>query len=58
MHLGDERQILKNYKLEVELSNINHSHLVVFNYQENMELLADREKISQVIYNLIENAVK
>ncbi len=45
-------------ELEVELSNVYHSHLVVFKYEESIEILADREKISQVIYNLIGNAIK
>lgn len=45
-------------ELEVEVTNVIHSHLFVFKYEESIELLADREKISQVIYNLIGNAVK
>ncbi|MFD2741806.1 MULTISPECIES: PAS domain-containing sensor histidine kinase [Sphingobacterium] len=45
-------------ELEAELTNVIHSHFVVFKYGENIKISADREKISQVIYNLVGNAVK
>ncbi|GHE44679.1 PAS domain-containing sensor histidine kinase [Sphingobacterium griseoflavum] len=44
--------------LHEEVVHTIHSHQVVFDITENMVLYADREKISQVIHNLIGNAVK
>lgn len=45
-------------ELEDEVLSTVHTHEVVFEQPETIELYADREKISQVIHNLIGNAVK
>ena len=45
-------------ELEDEILSTVHTHSVVFKESETIELYADRDKISQVIHNLIGNAVK
>ncbi|NTE00714.1 HAMP domain-containing histidine kinase [Agrobacterium tumefaciens] len=45
-------------ELEDEIHSTVHTHRVVFEQAESINLYADREKISQVIHNLISNAVK
>jgi PAS domain S-box-containing protein len=45
-------------ELEDEIHSTVHTHRVVFEQAESIDLYADREKISQVIHNLISNAVK
>jgi two-component system sensor histidine kinase VicK len=51
---------LKNLlcELEEEMQSTIHTHIIVFEPTEELTLNADREKISQVIQNLVGNAVK
>lgn len=44
--------------LEEETLSIIHTHQIVFEKVESLKVNADREKIAQVIHNLIGNAVK
>jgi len=46
------------YELEDEVHSTIHTHRIVFEKNESVDLYADRDKISQVIHNLIGNAVK
>ncbi|MCX2473882.1 PAS domain-containing sensor histidine kinase [Pedobacter sp. MC2016-05] len=46
------------YELEDEVHSTVHTHRIVFEKNESVDLYADRDKISQVIHNLIGNAVK
>ncbi|WP_316844016.1 ATP-binding protein [Pedobacter psychrodurus] len=45
-------------ELEEEMLSTIHTHIIAFQPTENLTLNADREKISQVIQNLVGNAVK
>ncbi|KQM77866.1 hypothetical protein ASE74_15820 [Pedobacter sp. Leaf216] len=45
-------------ELEEEMLSTIHTHIIEFEPAEALTLIADREKISQVIQNLIGNAVK
>ncbi|KQS35792.1 ATP-binding protein [Pedobacter sp. Leaf194] len=44
--------------LEEEVLSTVHTHIIIFEQGEEVELSADREKLSQVVHNLIGNAVK
>ena len=46
------------YELEDEVHSTVHTHRIVFEKNVSVDLYADRDKISQVIHNLIGNAVK
>jgi len=45
-------------ELEEEMQSTIHTHIIVFEPTEQLILNADREKIAQVIQNLVGNAVK
>jgi two-component system sensor histidine kinase VicK len=45
-------------ELEEEILSTVHTHNIVFEHAESVILDADREKISQVVHNLVGNAVK
>ncbi|WP_437918705.1 ATP-binding protein [Sphingobacterium sp. LRF_L2] len=45
-------------ELQEEMSHMIQSHQVIFELSENIDLYADREKISLVIHNLVGNAIK
>jgi|GEM_PF-1168230 len=45
-------------ELEEEMLSTIHTHIILFEPTEQLTLVADREKIAQVIQNLVGNAVK
>jgi len=45
-------------ELEEEMLSTIHTHIIEFEHTEQLMLTADREKITQVIQNLVGNAVK
>lgn len=54
----DLHKLIKNILSRYEIFSINQEYNFIYNYNQDCQVTADKQKIEQVLYNLINNAIQ